>query len=164
MRVYVMRHADAEPAAGYATDADRPLTAKGKRQADSVGRALAKLGTAPTVIISSPFLRACQTAEVLARAARWKANIEESNSLLPGAEAQRTFKMLASRGGREIAVVGHAPQMEELISLMLVGKTQDIVEMKKASVACVEFGGRPAAGKGTLCWHLTVKAVEALLR
>jgi phosphohistidine phosphatase len=155
MKVYVVRHTDAEPAANYAADAERPLTDKGRKQAKSVGLALGRIGAAPGVVLASPFLRARQTAEILTKAAGWDAPIEDSDSLLPGVSAGRTIKALASRDCAEVAVVGHAPQVEELLSAMLAGKAK-IVRRDEKGLRClrrVRRHARRREGRACLARH-----------
>ena len=63
-----------------------------------------------------------------------------------------------------MAIVGHEPQLGEVVSLMVVESDEPVVDMKKASVACIDFEGPVVAGQGVVAWHLVPQVVEALYR
>ena len=103
MRVYLVRHA--EPAPGD-PDELRPLTAAGRQAARDLGERLAKDGARPVAVISSPLLRARETAAELGRALGCE---PESDELLaPGATADSVRASVVGRGD-EVVVVGHQP-------------------------------------------------------
>jgi phosphohistidine phosphatase len=103
VRVYLVRHAEAEPGE---PDAARRLTAHGRRQAKEVGRRLAREGVRVDAVLSSPLLRARQTAEAIA--AEIGATSEPDARLAPGASADGIRAIAADHDG-PIVVVGHQP-------------------------------------------------------
>lgn len=103
MRLYLVRHAEAAP--GEPDDL-RPLTPAGRDAARDLGRRLAGRGLRPTALLSSPLLRARQTAAELARALDCEAEADER--LAPGATAEGVRAAVAGRGD-EVVVVGHQP-------------------------------------------------------
>lgn len=103
MRLYLVRHADAEPGD---PDELRRLTPAGRAQARALGRRLAEAGVMPDVVLSSPLLRARETAEEIARATG--AQAEPVEQLQPGAGAEDVEAAVAGRGER-VVVVGHQP-------------------------------------------------------
>ncbi|HVR13641.1 MAG TPA: histidine phosphatase family protein, partial [Gaiellaceae bacterium] len=103
MRVYLVRHAEAEPGE---PDELRTLTPHGRWQAKELGERLARRGIRPEVVLSSPLLRARQTAEAIATEAGVAAEPEER--LAPGATADDVRAVVAGRGDT-VVVVGHQP-------------------------------------------------------
>ncbi len=103
MRVYLVRHAEA---ASGEPDALRPLTPAGRAAARRLGERLASEGVRPAAVISSPLLRACETAAEICRAFDCKP--ESDARLAPGATADGVRATVAGRGD-EVVVVGHQP-------------------------------------------------------
>ena len=108
VRVYLCRHAKAAP--GEPDDL-RELTGKGRRQAEALGEQLAALPDPPALVLSSPLVRARQTAEAIASATG--APIEIESRLAPGATVIDLREAVAGRGG-PIATVGHQPDCSEM--------------------------------------------------
>ncbi len=103
MRLYLVRHAEA---ARGEPDALRPLTASGRQAARELGKRLAAEGARPDAVLSSPLLRARETATALARALG--CSVEPDERLAPGATAEQLLAAVAGRGD-EVVVVGHQP-------------------------------------------------------
>jgi phosphohistidine phosphatase len=108
VRVYLVRHAEAAP--GDPDDL-RPLTAAGKAAAGELGSRLAADGLRPDAVLSSPLLRARQTAAELARALG--AELEADERLAPGADADALRAAVAGRG-ETVVVVGHQPDCSRI--------------------------------------------------
>ena len=107
MRLILVRHAEA---ANGRPDALRPLTDTGRRAAAKLGRRLAE--EAPDAVVSSPLVRARETAAAIAGAAGIEA--EEDARLAPGATAEGVRALVAERGGTVVAV-GHQPDCSEIV-------------------------------------------------
>lgn len=163
MRVYVIRHAAAAQRGAYANDNDRPLTGDGIARMKRVAKGLAALGIKPEPIYTSPLVRAKETAQIVAKALGGGAALEEADVLRPGVGASEVVTFLAKAKGDEAAIVGHEPQLGEVVALMVTGKTAPIVDMKKAAACAVDFEGAPAAGKGVIAWHAVPAVFEGLL-
>ena len=103
MRLYLVRHAQA---AGGDPDDLRPLTAEGRADARALGERLARDGVRADAVISSPLLRARETAAELGRALGCEPEADER--LAPGATAEAVRATVAGRGD-EVVVVGHQP-------------------------------------------------------
>ncbi|HEY1592500.1 MAG TPA: phosphoglycerate mutase family protein [Solirubrobacteraceae bacterium] len=125
--LWLLRHAEA--ADGIADD-DRPLTEKGFRQADAAGIALARLGERIDVCLSSPKLRAVQTAEHACEPLAVEVRLEPALGGAPFDVEQLTA------GLGTVLIVGHDPSM----SLLLHDLTGTQARMKKGSLACVNKG------------------------
>lgn len=115
MRVYLCRHAQAGPGE---PDELRGLSADGLEQARALGEALAGRADAPALVLSSPLLRAQQTAAEIGRATGAPVRIEEA--LAPGATAEALTRALGDEQG-PVVTVGHQPDCSE-IALALIGR------------------------------------------
>jgi phosphohistidine phosphatase SixA len=155
--LYLLRHAHAgDPEGWTGDDAARPLSAKGEGQAERLGAFLARVGFRPDAIVSSPKLRARQTAEIVARGLDVEVRLDER---LTGAfDATTVDAILADLGNPTRPVlVGHDPDFSELLGF-LAGT--DRVTMKKGAFARVDVRGSMASGDGTLRWLVPPDLVE----
>jgi phosphohistidine phosphatase len=109
MRLYVVRHAEAAPGE---PDELRPLTPAGRQQARSLGERLARDGVHLDALLSSPLLRARETAAAIAK--RLGVAVEVDERLAPGATAELVRSATAGRG-EAVAVVGHQPDCGEIV-------------------------------------------------
>jgi phosphohistidine phosphatase len=154
MHLYVIRHAEAVPQGqdGIECDEDRPLTAAGQEQARRLAKALRDQGVKLEKLLTSPLLRAKQTAEgMLAAWGDGAPELEESEALTPGTKKKKLIRELLASGGEAVGVVGHNPDLSELIA-WLIGEKNTNVALAKAGVACIEFDGSPCKECGTLSW------------
>ena len=96
MNLYILRHGIAvEPGTpGYAKDADRPLTPEGERKLRQIAEAMEALELSFDLILSSPYLRARQTAEIIAEALKARKKLELSDSLTPGGSTKKLVELL----------------------------------------------------------------------
>ena len=115
MRVFLCRHAAAGPGD---PDELRELSAEGVEQARALGQRLAGRIEAPALVVSSPLLRARQTAAEIGRATGAPVRIDEA--LAPGATADALVRALDGEQG-PVATVGHQPDCSE-IALTLIGR------------------------------------------
>src|SRR5579871_5762648 len=116
--------------------------------------ALHHLFPPPDRLLTSPLVRAKQTAEILRDVAGWPPATELAE-LAPGAEIASILRALGRERCRTAAVVGHQPSLGRLLTACLLGDGSLAVELKKNAVACVSFKGAPRAGQGTLRWLAT---------
>ena len=149
--LHLLRHADAgDPEKWQGDDAARPLSEKGVRQAERLGRLLAGAGFEPDAILSSPKIRALQTAEIVGRALGVAVRAEEAlaGSLDPG----RVAVLLRDAGGpRRPVICGHDPDFSELLA-ELSGAPN--LTMKKGALARIDLAQGVRAGGGVLRWLL----------
>ena len=161
MRLYLLRHAIAVPhgTPGYTQDAKRPLTDEGRAQALQVGQGLKRLNIAPDLVVTSPYLRAAQTAEHVTQVLQPRLPIKELEALRVEAKPSETSAALAAFAGHDrLLLVGHEPHLSAWIAELTAGRGGMRCLMKKAGVACVEIERvPPPAGSGTLRWLLTPK-------
>lgn len=151
MLVYLIRHGIAidreEP--DCPPDSERPLTKKGIERARLVMEGIRALGVKPDLILSSPLVRALQTAEIAAKSLKYpKDKIQRTNALLPEADPAALMKELARTKAEQLLCTGHAPHMDEFIA-HATGTRRSFTALKKAGVACIEFG-EMSPGEGIL--------------
>lgn len=143
MRVYIMRHGPAEERARE--DRLRRLTPDGREKTREAARGLAALGAAEEidVILTSPYVRARETAEIAAEALGLGDRVVETDALASGASPASAWKEIAKRAKKGALTVGHEPDCGLLVRHLLGAATFE-APLKKAGVACVESGERPA--------------------
>jgi phosphohistidine phosphatase len=155
--LYLLRHAHAgDPEGWTGDDAAQPLSAKGEAQADRLGRFLDGVGFRPGAIVSSPKVRARQTAEIVAR--HLGIDVRLDDRLAGGFDAATVDSILADLGNPSRPVlVGHDPDFSELLGF-LAGT--DRVTMKKGAFARIDVRGSVASGEGTLRWLVPPDLLE----
>jgi phosphohistidine phosphatase len=148
VRIHLLRHADAgDPEAWKGSDAERPLTAKGRAQADRLGTFLASVSFRPDMILSSPRVRAAQTAEGVAGHLGMKVRVDDRlGEQLGIAELEA---LIADLGAGQPLLVGHDPDLTMLIESLCDASG---VEMKKGALARIDAPRPLAAGAGLLRW------------
>jgi phosphohistidine phosphatase len=162
MQLYIVRHGIAidrdDPKCP--ADPDRFLTQEGSERTRQVAKGVAGVGVVPDLFVSSPFLRAFQTAEIFADELEYSKNkIRKSDLLLPGAEPLQLFRELAKdKDLSSIFLFGHAPHLDDLIATSL-GSRHHITSLKKAGVALVELK-RLVPPSGELIWLATPKLLR----
>jgi phosphohistidine phosphatase len=138
----------------------RPLTARGVQKTRSAALGLRELGAKPDAILSSPYVRAAQTAEIFAEALGFAPEkIRVSEFLKPGENPAEIVRELARLRTKEVACFGHAPHMDLTIAYM-VGARTAFTQLKKAGAACLEQTS--AQGRWELRWLVAPKMLRDL--
>lgn len=118
-----MRHGPAEDRADSGMDSDRALTSSGRERVRAVARFLVELEEEPLAILTSPLVRAVQTAEIVAVVTKLSdcdGNVEVRRELGPGGPgAPALVRSLASSAERRVMVVGHEPDLSDLTTTLL---------------------------------------------
>ena len=157
MNLYIIRHAIAvdEGAHEYEDDSQRPLTDKGKKKMRQIAKGLRTLGVGFDMILSSPYVRAKETAEILADVFK-KKSIEFSGNLVPMGDPDLLIAELNEKYSVDsIALVGHEPQLTHLIGLLVSENAAMELTLKKGGVCSLSFDDLHHARKATLEWLLT---------
>jgi len=162
MILYIVRHGIAidrtDPKAP--PDPERPLTAKGVQKTRAAALGLKELGVKPDVLMTSPYVRAAQTAEIFAEALGFPtAKVRVTDALKSTANPADFVKEISHLKAKEVMCFGHAPQLDQLIS-QLVGARGVFTEVKKAGVASLEHAGTHSSWR--LLWLLTPKVLRQL--
>src|SRR2546428_8186362 len=119
-------------------DEARPLTAEGVERTKEVVRGLRALKVCPDVILSSPLLRARETAEIAKKGLSSDAKVELADELTPSAAPDRLIARLADLAGKPAGLcVGHQPHLSTTISAMVSGNAAAAFELKKAGACCI---------------------------
>jgi phosphohistidine phosphatase len=161
-RLYLVRHAiAAERGREWPDDSQRPLIAKGKTRMRQVVRGLSELGIRVDVVLTSPFVRAVQTAELVAAGLTPRPSIVETPALTPDEAPASVARALEPyRRSQAIALVGHEPGIGRLAAWLI--SAADPIEFKKGGVCCIECPVLPPDGHGRLIWHATPAMLRAL--
>ena len=165
MELFVIRHAIAEPLGkqNEFSDEKRALTAEGKNRMREVAKGLVKLGVEVDLILTSPLVRAVETAEIVGTAAGLtKKEIVQSGNLGPGASAEKLFAEIKGLAGVEaIALIGHQPDLGGLISRIIQTKSSELsIQLKKGSVCCLNVTETVPTLRGEMVWLLTPRQLR----
>ena len=162
MELYVVRHGIAVDREDPKCPADpeRYLTDEGMEKTRQVAKGVAQIGAVPDLMLTSPFLRAFQTAELFAVALEYsRQKIQKSDLLLPGAEPLLLFRELSrNKDLSTVYIFGHAPHLDDVIATA-IGSKLHISSLKKAGVALVELR-RLVPPSGELVWLATPKLLR----
>ncbi|MEO1094427.1 MAG: phosphohistidine phosphatase SixA [Cyanobacteria bacterium J06638_28] len=154
--LYFIRHGIAVERGLYAEDAERPLTAKGQGRTRQVAQRLKDLGCEVDCILSSPLVRAQQTADILLSVGLAQ-RAETLVMLAPGGDLQRWLAWLAQwqteHPRSALALVGHEPDLSTWAQHLVMGQVSDRWILKKAGVIGVQVPEADIAiGQGQLFW------------
>jgi phosphohistidine phosphatase len=166
MNLYLLRHGAAvEPGTpGFDKDSDRPLTAKGEDRLREAARAMEKLELSFDLILSSPFLRAKQTAEIIAKNFKLRKKLAFSDDLTPAGNPRLLIQQL-NRFRPEpenVLLVGHEPYLGKLVALLAAGNTSLEIDFKKGGLGKLEAESLRLGRCATLVWLLTPQQMELM--
>lgn len=155
MELYLLRHGIAEDAAPGRPDSERALTHEGRDRLRRVLRRAREAGVSPSLILSSPYRRAVETAEVCVQVLDYEGEIVKTRTLVPEASPFDTWEEIRKRSGESaIVLASHEPLMSSLTAFLLASPGMQ-VDMKKAALVridCERTGPQP---RGILKWMLT---------
>jgi phosphohistidine phosphatase len=159
MNLFLLRHGVAveRDEFDYAGDASRRLTPKGKKQLRAVADALPAMGLCFDVILSSPLVRARQTAEIIAGDLKLMRRLAFTDELKPGGNAKNLVQKIGQLKPvpENVLLVGHEPDFSELISLLVTGSHGGGFALKKGGLAKLESEKLRAGKCAALAWLLT---------
>lgn len=162
LQLVLLRHGIAvnrgDPA--FPNDPERPLTERGRARTTRVLRVLAKFSEKPGVILSSPYRRALETAEIAAEQFGIPLkSIERTERLVPLAEPATILRQIAGLDAEVVLLVGHAPHLDRLVAQCLLGTGDSVTALKKSGAACLRLERlRPARSR--LEWLVTPKLLR----
>ena len=161
MEIYVLRHGIAEDRASSGRDEDRSLTAEGRRRLKDVLRLAADAGVKPTLIVTSPYVRAVETARIAAETLGYRGDLLRTDSLIPDSHPRDVWDEIRThRDAASILLAGHEPLLSQ-VAATLLGSPSLAIEMKKGALLRIDveqFGPEP---RGVLKWMLVPKLAAA---
>ena len=167
MELYLLRHGLAveRGTTGFENDSARPLTPKGRRQLRKISAALRQMDLNFDLILSSPFRRAKQTAEIAAAELKLKKRLKFSRALAPGGDAAVLFRQLArvKPSPESVLLVGHEPDLSRLVSRLVTGGVQLQMDFKKGGLCKLDAEKLQAGKCATLAWLLTPRQMRLLI-
>jgi phosphohistidine phosphatase len=158
MNLYIIRHAIAvdENVSEYEEDSQRPLSDKGKKKMRQIAKGLRILGADFDLILSSPYERAKETAEILADVFKIKANVAYSDNLIPMGDPDLLISEMNEKySTNSVALIGHEPHLTALIGLLVSDSGGVDMSLKKGGVCRLSADDLHHTRKATLEWLLT---------
>lgn len=143
MKLYLIRHGIAALREDYANDEERPLTDKGRQKTAQVAKELHDRGLRFDLVLTSPLVRAKETAVILQKAGL-ASNVEEFTPLAPDGDIQAWVSWLKQRWQRDtsdksLALVGHQPDLGNWAETLVWGNAQEKLILKKAGVIGIKI-------------------------
>jgi phosphohistidine phosphatase len=159
MEVYLLRHAIAENLRPGQQDAARRLTAPGRNKLRRVLLVARAAGVKPSLILTSPYQRAIETAEIAAEVLASTNPIVPSDVLLPSSSPEAVWRLIRSHSDETaILLAGHEPLLGETASYLL-GAPRLLVDLKKSALLRIDLEESAGEPRGMLQWLLTPKVV-----
>lgn len=151
--LYLVRHGIAESFSPSGQDSGRHLTPIGRSQVEAMGTALYSRGVAPAVILCSPYVRAVQTADILAHQLHYAAPIDQDKRLIPSASVQELQNLVTEfRSTESLMLVGHEPWVSAAMGAA-ISTAPCWVAFQPGSVCCIAVERSYPVG-GSLQWFL----------
>lgn len=167
MEIYIIRHGDAidrnDPK--VTGDAMRWLTETGKSEVESSARLLAKLGVEPALVLTSPMVRARQTAEIVTGLVGPAGGPTVSEHLVYGGSLAGVIDDVLRHGQpRQVVLAGHMPSIGALVGYLAWGAPEHGIQLRTGEVCRVDLPDRsPAPSHGDVRWLIPPKIARKLL-
>ncbi len=165
MDIYLLRHGTAAPLGrdNSFRDERRELTAEGIQKTQQAARGLLRLGISFDLIVSSPLVRAQQTAGIVAEEVKFAEPIAEWDELSPEGSVEPVMKRLAAcRDRNSVLLVGHQPSMGSLAAYLISGNTRVSLPFKKGAVLSVRVTEIPPQLFGEILWMLPSRMLRRI--
>jgi phosphohistidine phosphatase len=144
-------------------DASRPLTPEGRKKTEQIAEGLQRLGWEVDWIVTSPLVRAAETAEIVAASLNRRVPVEPCAALSPGGSAEDLLSFLAKHADRKrVLLVGHEPDLGKLAARLMDAGPQANLTFKKGGCCAIRFDKHPSRSAGQLVWWLTPRVARAL--
>ena len=161
MEVYILRHGiAADRGSRYKNDSDRPLTKEGEDKMRQIAKALHGMELRFDLILSSPFVRARQTAQIVAEELEEEVTLTEF--LEPEGNALKLIAEINDEKPQRVLLVGHEPGLSRLISMLITGNTEARIELKKGGLCKLDAEKLTFSSCATLHWLLTPKQLRSM--
>jgi phosphohistidine phosphatase len=157
MELYLLRHGIAEQQSSTGRDADRRLTEEGREKLRRVLKRAASADVSPSLILSSPYKRALETAEIAASELHYKGAILKVGALTPDSSPPSLWSEIREhRNEPSILLAGHEPLFSQTVAWLL-GSTHEMVDFRKAALIRIDVHTFGSSTQGVLQWMLTPK-------
>jgi phosphohistidine phosphatase len=157
MQVYILRHGIAEEVKPGGSDSNRALTNEGRKKLREVLRLAEKADVVPSLIITSPLVRAVQTAEVVIEVLGYANDLLRTDALEPASTPERIWEEIRSQQGvMQLMLVGHEPVLSQLVAFLL-GSSALLVDVKKGALLRIDIEGFGPQPRGILKWMVVPK-------
>jgi phosphohistidine phosphatase len=158
MDLYIVRHAIAveRGTPGYDDDSQRPLTDTGRKKMKKIVKGLRQLDVELDRILTSPYVRARDTAKILAEGFKLQDEIAFSDNLIPPGNFDKLIdEIIANHSVDSLALVGHEPMLSGFISFLMTGNPDAAIMLKKGGVCLLAADDLAQGRRATLQWLLT---------
>ncbi len=162
MEIYILRHGIAVERGSrkYKNDSDRPLTEEGDEKTRQIAKAMLALDLKFDLILSSPFARAEQTAHIVAE--ELGGEVTYTDYLTPGGNSLQLIQEINDEKPQRVLLVGHEPDLSRLISVLMIGNSEALIELKKGGL-CKLTTDRLTFGRcATLNWLVPPKLLRSV--
>ena len=166
MNLYLLRHGIAVDPSASSKDAERPLTSKGRRRLAQIAGAMQAFRLSYDLILTSPYVRAEQTAGIVARALKLRKKLEFFDALTPGGNPQALIQHLNGLRPKpkNVLLVGHEPYLSKLVALLTSGNTNMEIDFKKGGFCKLEVEALRCGRCATLAWLLAPRQMAMMSR
>ncbi len=158
MDLYIVRHAIAveRGTPGYEEDSQRPLTDEGRKKMKKIVKGLRQLEVKPDLILTSPYVRARDTAEILAKGLKLKDKIAFSDNLIPPGNFDALINEIVEKHNVDnLALVGHEPMLSSFVGFLMTGSPNSTITLKKGGVCLLSSEDFRQQRRAMLQWLLT---------
>ncbi len=160
MQLYIMRHGIADEGQPGQSDSERALTADGKKKLRDVLKLARAVRVDPTLILTSPYRRALETAQMAADVLGYKGDIVRSDTLIPAAKPESVWDELRLHGDEtQVLLAGHDPLFSYLTGYLLRCPNLQI-DFKKGAIVRIDLERFVAEPRGVLKWMLVPKLAK----
>lgn len=157
MEIYLLRHGIAEDARAGQKDADRALTEEGKRKLRVVARRARLAGLKPSLILTSPYRRAVETAEIAALELKYKGQLLRTKALVPDSNPETVWEEIrAHKQELQVLLAGHEPLFSALAAYLLNAPSR-VIDFKKGCLIRIDMEQMSSHPRGILKWMLASK-------
>ena len=152
MRIFLIRHTEAQPLEEVSSDEERTITVKGEKRIRKAAQGLRRLNLFPERIFSSPLKRALQTAEIIAEELGFVGDIEAVDELSPESPPEELINVFHELHHEEIMLVGHQPLLGLTASALLGIRAEGCISLKKGGLMRIDIDNWDDDPPGKLRW------------
>ncbi|HZO56293.1 MAG TPA: phosphohistidine phosphatase SixA [Bryobacteraceae bacterium] len=161
MDLYLLRHGIAENGRPGMPDAERELTPEGRKKLREVMRVARAAGVQPDYVLTSPYARALQTAEIAAQILEYSGELLHTQALVPHSRPELVWdEVRIHRDAAQLLLVGHEPLFSNLASFLLDAPSLR-VDFKKGALLRIEIDQLGPKPRGVLRWFISPKMAGA---